>query len=80
MDAPDAVVTRFNDGGRESPDDPWHDQVRAIVTANGGDESLQRYHALLSRLVEERPNVQVITSVDGAVEDTYQALIDSLQR
>lgn len=80
MDAPDAAVRRFNERVRGRPDDPWHLQVRDIVKANGGDESLLRYHASLSRLVEERPNAVVIPSIESAVEDTYQALIDSLQQ
>lgn len=79
MDTPDAAVRRFHERGREGPVDPWHDQVRGIVKTNGGDESLQRYHALLTRLVEERPNAIIIPSIEGAVEDTYRALVDSLQ-
>lgn len=79
MDTPDAAVRRFNERGREGPEDPWHDQVRTIVKANGGDESLLRYHALLSQLMEERPNAVVILSIEGSVEDTYRAFVDSLQ-
>lgn len=78
MDAPDAAVRRFNERGREGPEDPWHDQVRDIVRMSGGDESLLRYHALLSRLVEQRPKAIVIHSIEGAVEDTYRAFVDSL--
>lgn len=80
MDAPDAAVRRFNERGHEGPEDPWHDQVRNIVRTNGGDESLRRYHARLSQLVAERPNAIVIPSIEGAVEDTYRALVDSLHQ
>ena len=80
MDSPDAAVRRFNERGREGPEDPWHNQVRDIVKTNGGDQSLLHYHALLTRLVEERPNAVVITSIEGAIDDTYRALVDSLRR
>lgn len=79
MDAPDAAVLRFNRRGGATPEDSWHDQVRAIVAANGGDDLLRRYHASLIRLLDERPEAQVINSVEGAIEDTYQAFIDSLR-
>ena len=79
MDAPDAAVRRFNERGRDSPDDRWHERVRAIVARNGGDESLLRNHTSISKLVAERPHAVVLTSVEGAIEATYQALIDSLQ-
>jgi len=48
------------------------------VAANGGDEALAEYHAALERLLPERPNAVVIASADGAVEETYCALIESL--
>lgn len=79
MDAPDAAVLRFNRRGGATSEDSWHDQVRAIVAANGGDDLLRRYHASLIRLLDERPEAQVINSVEGAIEDTYQAFIDSLR-
>ena len=79
MDTPDAAVRRFHERGREDRADPWHEQVRAIVAADGGDESLLRHHARLSRLLEQRPHATVIASTEGAVEDTCRAFADSLQ-
>jgi len=78
MDTSAATVARFNRRGASEADDPWHEQVRAIVAANGGDTVVARCHAALEHLLRERPNALVIMSAEGAVEDTYQLLLDSL--
>jgi predicted kinase len=77
MDTPAASVARFHRRGA-SAEDPWHDQVRAIVAADGGDEALARWHAALGRLLGERPNAVVIASREGAVDETYYAFVESL--
>lgn len=77
MDSVSSSVSRFARRGSESTD-PWHDQVRAIVAANGGEAELARYHAGLSALIAERPGAVVIASLDGAVDETYDALVRSL--
>ena len=73
-----AAVARFARRGASEAHDPWHDHVRAIVAANGGDAALAAYHAALERLLQERPSAVAIKSIEGATEDTYQQLIDSL--
>ena len=78
MDDVEQVVARFGRRGAGSPDDRWHNQVRAIVAADGGDEVLVRCHAGLIRLLEERPRAQVIASAEGEPGATYQALVASL--
>lgn len=78
MDSAAASAARFARRGVSDAHDPWHDQVRAIVAANGGDTALANYHAALERLVGERPSAVVIKSTDGAIDDTFQRLIDSL--
>jgi predicted kinase len=78
MDTSDAAVSRFHRRGELEAADPWHDQVRAIVAANGGDESLARCHAALGLLVAERPRAVVIQSVEGEVEETYRAFVESV--
>lgn len=47
MDSAAASVARFGRRGESEAHDPWHDQVRAIVAANGGDTALAGYHAAL---------------------------------
>ncbi|MFT3873672.1 MAG: ATP-binding protein [Nocardioides sp.] len=74
----DAVVARFTRRGASDGGDPWHDQVQAIVAASGGDAALADYHVALEHLLPDRPDAVVIMSVEGAVDETYQELIDSL--
>ena len=83
MDTEDAAVARFHrrgaaDAAAGGPLDGWHDQVRAIVAADGGDESLRRHHAALEQLLRERPRAVVVPSVEGSVDETYAALLASL--
>jgi predicted kinase len=78
MDTPAASVARFHRRGRSGPEDPWHDQVRTIVASEGGDTVLARYHAGLERLLAERPNAVLVPSSEGAIEQTYRSLVESL--
>ena len=78
MDTPATIVARFHRRGTSETEDPWHAQVRAIVAASGGDHVLTRSHAALERLLSERPSAVMIVSVEGAVEDTYWSLMESL--
>ena len=78
MDTPAATVARFHRRGAAETENPWHDQVRAIVAANGGDDALTGCHAALERLLRERPNAVVIVGAEGAVEETYRSLVTSL--
>lgn len=77
MDSAPRSVARFHRRGVSDPD-PWHDEVRAVVAAEGGDERLLRCHAGLERLLLERPDAIVVPSTDGDVETTYAALLASL--
>ena len=79
MDTPAMSVARFHRRGAAETEDPWHDQVRAIVAANGGDDALARSHAALERLLPQRPDAVVIMSADGAIAGTYRSLLDSLE-
>lgn len=74
----DAAVARFGRRGASDAHDPWHDQVRAIVAAQGGDAALARHHVALERVLSQRPHAVVITSTEGAVDDTYRQFVDSL--
>jgi predicted kinase len=78
MDHPDAAIARFHRRGATGPADPWHDEVRAIVAAHGGDTALASCHAALEEVLSARPGAVRITSVEGAEDDTYRALIGSM--
>lgn len=78
MDTPASSAARFHRRGASEVDDPWHDQVRAIVATKGGDDELARCHEALERLLSARPRSVAIVSVEGAVDETYRRLIESL--
>lgn len=78
VDRPDAAVARFHRRGATGPADPWHDQVRAIVSASGGDEALSRCHSALEQVLLVRTRAVVVTSIEGATDETYRTLLDSL--
>jgi predicted kinase len=78
MDDQESMLTRFHRRGGDGPPDAWHDQVREIVRAEGGDDVLLRFHGALERIHETRPATITIRSVDGASEATYQALLRAL--
>jgi hypothetical protein len=78
MDRRDAAVRRFHRRGATGPADPWHEEVRAIVAASGGDAVLAHYHSALEHLLRERPQAVMVRSVEDSTEETYRALIDSL--
>lgn len=70
LDTPEASVARFH---RRDGADPWHDQVRAIVADQGGDDVLRDYDRRLREL-----DAVVVTSVEGDPDATYRALLASL--
>ncbi len=78
MDSPASSIARFERRGAGEATDPWHDQVRKIVAANGGEAELGRCHAALERLLLERADAVVLASVEGNVEQTYDRLVASL--
>lgn len=78
MDTVAASIARFHRRGRSDPEDLWHDQVRAIVSAEGGDDVLAHDHAALERMLADRPDAVLVTSREGAVEQTYRSLVQAL--
>lgn len=78
MDTPTASVARFHRRGQSEPEDPWHDQVRTIVAAQGGDAMLAETYAALDRLLLERPDAVLVDSIEGDIDQTYRSLIETL--
>jgi hypothetical protein len=56
IDTREASVARFHRRGHSEPGDAWHEHVRTIVTAEGGDAVLARNHAALERRLADRPS------------------------
>jgi predicted kinase len=77
MDSQEQSVERFYARGG-TDHDPWHAHVVRIVEAAGGAASLAEMHGRLCRLVALRPHAVTITSAAGAIEATYEALLDAL--
>lgn len=77
MDSAASSVARFH---RRDSTDPWDDLVRSVVARKGGDDALATFHAGLELLLGDRPGAVVIVSVEGALDETYRALVDSLDR
>ena len=75
VDEPGATVSRFHRRGAADGETEWHEQVRAIVQAGGGDELLARYADGLRTVVSHRPGVVVVRSVEGAVDQTYREFV-----
>lgn len=78
MDTPTASVERCHRRGQSEPEDPWHDHVRTMVAAQGGEAMLAHMHAALERLLVERPDAVVVNSSEGEIEQTYRSLIETL--
>jgi predicted kinase len=79
MDVQGAAVERFHRRGRNGAHDPWHTHVRTIVEQLGGDDFLARSYAGLQALIDQRPTVITITSVEDQIDDTYRALIEAAE-
>ena len=73
------AVSRFH--RREGPGTAeWDEQVRAVVAAGGGDEMLRRCYDGLTEVLAHRPDAVVVSSVEGAVDETYQAVVRAVTR
>ena len=77
MDTPAAAVARFHRRGSNA-EDPWHEQVRSIVAAEGGDARLEEHYSALERLLADRPDAVLVESREGAIDETYRSLIETL--
>ncbi|HET7386352.1 MAG TPA: AAA family ATPase [Nocardioidaceae bacterium] len=66
-------VGRFHrrGGGALGTDEAWHRHVRDVVASAGGDDALRASVAALEAMREHRPDVTVVASVEGDVEQTY---------
>ncbi|MDA3648970.1 ATP-binding protein [Saccharopolyspora indica] len=77
MDSKERSVERFARRG-EDDDLPWHGQVKEIVAEQGGASFLGGMHDRLTEVVRLRPDATVLASEAGAVQRTYEALVEIL--
>lgn len=64
---------------RRAGSDPWHDEVRRIVDAEGGDRVVEGFASRLHALAARDPGVLVVDSVEGDEDRTYAALVRVVQ-
>lgn len=76
MDDLDASVRRF---AERAGADPWHEQVKQVVAASGGERLLRESHRKVRDVVASRPEVRVVASVDGDEDATYAGLLDAVR-
>ena len=76
MDDVDSSVRRFTE---RTGLDPWHEQVKQVVAAAGGERLLRESHRSVVDVIASRPEVRVVASKDGDEDATYAALLDALQ-
>jgi hypothetical protein len=79
MDTSADSVARFHRRGQTEPEDPWHEHIRTIVAAEGGDALLADNHAALERILAVRPDAVMVTSVEGEIKQTYRVLLTTLR-
>lgn len=73
MDAKERSLERFMRRG-EAAALPWHRHVGQVVADSGGHAHLSQMYDRLTDVVRARHS-PVVASIDGAVQDTYQAVL-----
>jgi predicted kinase len=78
LDDREAAVERFNHRARDSTD-PWIRHHHRLIGLRGGSVVLETMYDGLLEVVRLRPGAVVVPSVAGAVQETYELLIDVLR-
>jgi predicted kinase len=79
MDGKKESLERFYRRG-ENGELPWHQQVQQIVERDGGQELLDRMYDQLITTLAARPDATILPSIEGNVQQTYEALTAILDR
>jgi predicted kinase len=78
LDDRDTAIERFNRRAQDS-DDPWIRHHHRLIELGGGPAALGAMYDTLLDLVRLRPGTVVVPSVVGAVQETYDLLVDALR-
>ena len=78
LDEQEAAIERFNRRAKDS-DDPWIRHHHRLIELSGGAAVLETMYTNLIEVVRQRPGTAVVPSTEGAVEETYQHLVDALR-
>lgn len=79
MDTRDSVAERLSQRGRRGETE-WHRQAERIVESNGGETAIGAVYDAIADVVRERLTSVLVTSEPGAVESTYGALVEVMDR
>lgn len=74
----DSAVQRFSRRGAGQPDDPWHNQVRQIISAQGGESALREWYDAVAKAMDNRADALNVRSVEDDIDGTYERLIEAL--
>lgn len=77
MDTEQGALDRFAQRGADDPR-PWHRYVSAQVREDGGEALLAQMYGDLVATIRSRPDAIVVTTVAGAVEQSYRQLLRAL--
>lgn len=78
MDTKPESLRRFEARGTAAAQ-PWHREVQELVDRGGGLSLLGEMYDRLADVLRSHPDARVVQSVDGQIEQTYQALLRSLE-
>jgi predicted kinase len=73
MDSRERALARFAERGRTSPE-RWLQEIHADVERNGGEASLSAMYDALGDVVRARLTSILVTSEEGAIQQTYDLL------
>jgi predicted kinase len=73
MDSKERSIQRFSSRG-DDDELAWHRQVRDIVDRTGGEALLAGMYDQLAEVIRTRTNAVVVSSVAGALRQTYEAV------
>lgn len=77
LDEPASAIERFNRRARDS-DDPWIRHHHRLIEAGGGSTVLTAMYDRLLEVVRRRPAAVLVRSTAGAVQETYELLVEAL--
>lgn len=76
LDDFESSVRRFTE---RSGSDPWHEQVKQVVAAAGGEALLRESYRRVLDVIASRPEARVVPSLAGDEDATYAALLEALR-
>lgn len=77
MDTRESVVERFTGRGQRGETE-WHRHAQEVVERDGGAQAVSAMFDALAAVVRERLTSILVTSEPGAIESTYEAVVQAI--